>query len=65
MAAFDCEPACPVFHLHCCNHCVQEHEEALRTFPCTYRTLTSCICWMVRGGAGVAGLLAPLAVAGG
>lgn len=28
---------------------LQEHEESLRTFPCTYRTLTSCICWMVRG----------------
>ncbi|KAI7843229.1 hypothetical protein COHA_003209 [Chlorella ohadii] len=27
---------------------LQEHEESLRTFPCTYRTLTSCICWMVR-----------------
>ncbi|KAL4446679.1 hypothetical protein ABPG77_007923 [Micractinium sp. CCAP 211/92] len=27
---------------------LQEHEEALRTFPCTYRTLTSCTVWMVR-----------------
>lgn len=26
---------------------LQEHEEALRTFPCTYRTLTSCTVWMV------------------
>lgn len=31
---------------------LQEHEESLRTFPCTYRTLTSCICWMVRAMAG-------------
>ncbi|KAL4425355.1 hypothetical protein ABPG75_009371 [Micractinium tetrahymenae] len=27
---------------------LQEHEEALRTFPCTYRTLSSCTVWMVR-----------------
>ena len=32
----------------------QEHEEALRTYPCTYRTLTSCTLWMVRARAGPA-----------
>lgn len=36
---------------------LQEHEEALKTYPCTYRTLTGCSCWMVRLQAAGAGLL--------
>lgn len=31
---------------------LQEHEEALRSYPCTYRTLTVCSCWMVGGRVG-------------
>ena len=27
---------------------VQDEEQAFRTYPCTYRTLTTCLVWMVR-----------------